>query len=247
MKINVVVVDDHVEQANHLAETLERDFPELRIIGVYHSVDTAVMGLKKGDPDLVFLDIVLGEGTGFDVLEQTGDASFGVIFTTSHDSYMLRALQLSAVDYLLKPFGVESIKAAVERFHARRSHVSSQLPQLLYNLKSETSLQRIALPTVNGYLFATADEIVRCEAVKSFTTVFLEDKRQIVLNRSIRECEDMLIPMGFCRIHQSHLVNLSKVKEYRKGDGGSVVLLDGLELDVSRRQKTDFILRLQRI
>ncbi len=247
MKTNVIIIDDHEEQANHLAEVVEREFPELRLIGIYHSVDTAVAGLMKGEPDLVFLDVVLGEGTGFDVLEQTSPASFAVIFTTSHDSYVLRALQLSAIDYLLKPFGVNQLQAAVERYHIRKSHAASQLPQLLYNLKSETSLQRIALHTPNGFLFVTADEIVRCEAVKSWTTVFLADKRQVVLNRPIRECEDMLTPMGFCRIHQSHLVNLSKVKEYIRGDGGTVVLADDTVLDVSRRQKNDFILRLQRL
>jgi two-component system, LytTR family, response regulator len=247
MRERIVIIDDDIRQTEQLLRMIAEQFPELKVVSVFHSVEDAVSGIGKAQPDLVILDVMLEPGTGFDVLERIPERDFDVIFSTSHDSFMLRALHLSAIDYLLKPYGPDELGAAIRRFLERKSSADGRIDNLLRNSAQADQQKRLAVPTLTGYSFVQVSQIIRCEATKRYTVLYLEGGKQIANAKSVKEVEDLLGPYGFYRIHQSHLINLQKVLEYRKGDGGSVIMLDNTELEVSRRKKDDFIARLEKL
>lgn len=247
MRERIVIIDDDIRQTEQLRRMIAEQFPELRVVNVFHSVEDAVSGIGKAQPDLVILDVMLEPGTGFDVLERVPERDFDIIFSTSHDSFMLDALHLSAIDYLLKPYGPDELGAAIRRFLERKPDTDGRIENLLRNSIQADQNKRIALPTINGYTFVQVSQIIRCEAVRRYSVLFLEEGKQLANTRSVKEAADLLEPYGFYRIHQSHLINLQKVLEYRKGDGGSVVMLDNTELEVSRRKKDDFLARLEKL
>ncbi|MBL0050594.1 MAG: response regulator transcription factor [Bacteroidetes bacterium] len=188
--------------------------------------------------------------TGFDLVNYYKQIPFEVIFTTSYEKYAIDAFKVSAVDYLLKPFGVEQLKIALEKFELRHATKTSlaHIETLLHNINSNTSANaRIALPTLTGYTFEDVKNIIRCEADNVYATFYMADKRQITISKTLKECEELLQQFNFIRVHQSHLINILYVKEYIKGEGGTVKMTDGSNIDVSRRKKDDFLRMLNKI
>jgi len=182
----------------------------------------------------------MGDGTGFDLLEQIKYINFRVVFITSFDHFAIRAFKFSAMDYLLKPVKPDDLVEAVSKIQV--SQGSEDLDHKLEVLLSKKNkFDKIALPTVDGLLFVKVDDIVRCESYKNYTTFFLNDGEQIVVTRIIKEYDEMLTPNNFFRIHKSHLINLAYIKKYVKGEGGFVVMDDNTEVEVARRRKEEFL------
>lgn len=250
MKHNVIIVDDEKAQRERLSGMIKNHFPDYTLVADCASVPEGVKQINNLNPSLVFLDVVMPPETGFDLLEQVSNRSFEVIFTTSYEEYAVKAFKVSAVDYLLKPFGVEDLRIALQRFEARKAGpVSfSHIELLMQNLRqSSDEHAAIALPTSKGFIKVQLEDIIRCEADNMYTTFFFRDKSQHIISKNLKECEEILTGYKFIRTHLSHLINLRYVKEYLRGDGGSVIMTDGSTVDVSRNRKDDFLRAFKKI
>jgi len=239
--IKAIIVDDEMKSQSSLFKLLERFCPDVEVIGFACNVQTAVELINQENPELVFLDISMPDGDGFEVLEQVNSRNFEVIFTTAYNEYALKAIQFSALHYLLKPINYKDLKEAVERFQNSKKDVSlDEKFKVLYDsLKNE--YKKIILPTANGLRMVELSDIVRCEANGSYTDFFLGDKEDLMVSKPLSNFMDILPDHLFCRVHSKHLVNLNFVDQYIKGRGGRIILKDGKEIEVSEGKKKEFI------
>lgn len=242
--LRAVVIDDEKRSRNVLIRMLEQFCTDVDVVGTADGVEAGKAAIREHRPDLVFLDVEMPPSTGFDVLKDLDHPDFQVIFVTAHDHYAVKAIRFSALDYLLKPVDIEELRAAVRKAGERRKEKSGgeQMDALFQNLRNAHA--RVGLPTKGGIVFVQIPDIVRCEAESNYTHIVLQNGRRLMAAKTLGEFEDLFKQSGFVRIHQSHLVNLSHVVQYLRGDGGSVILTDGTSLDVSRRHKQDLLSRM---
>ena len=200
-------------------------------------------------PDLIFLDVQLNELTGFDLLSKFDKLSFDVIFTTAYEKYAVKAFRFSAIGYLLKPVDIDDLKLAIDKFSDTIEQKDfKQKFDLLYANFKQLSLhdKKIAVPTLSGIEFIPVSSIIRCESDINYTTLYLTEKTKLVVAKTLKEFEELLTDYNFFRVHNSHLINLSFIKSYNKGKGGSVQLIDGSEVEVSTRRKEAFISKVMK-
>jgi two-component system LytT family response regulator len=241
-KYKVIIIEDEAAAQSHLKALLEK-YPDLQLVGQAFNLEDASHLVSKAEPDLAFCDVDLPPGNAFDWLSGFESIPFSIIFTTSYDTYATRAFRLAAVDYLLKPLMETELDQALEKFRSKLQKGSNfdHVQELLNNLHKSIPKKKVALPTLSGYLFVPIEDIIRCESDNTYTTFHLIDKKTIIVSKTLKECEQMLLEQGFFRVHNSHLINLSYIKEYLKGEGGQVKMEDGSYVDVSRRRKDEFL------
>lgn len=244
-QIRTVLIDDERSNILTLRSLLEKNFPNIDIIGTGGNVAEGVKIINKTRPDLVFLDISMPDGDGFDVLTKAENRTFEVIFTTAHDKYAIKAFDFSAVHYLLKPIEISELNKAMEKYNALRQQgpLSARLSVLKENLNSD--FHKIIIPSNEGLNIVVLDDIIRLEASDVYTLFYLTNKRTLLASKPLNNFEKMLAGQPFSRIHSKHLINLKFVERYVKGKGGSVILQGGEELDVSVRKRNDFLLALK--
>lgn len=238
--IRAIIIDDIDNSRLTLAHDLKHYCPQISIIGEADSVKTGIEVIKKYKPDVIFLDIQLGDGTGFNILEQLENIDFKIIFTTALDSYGIKAIKFSALDYLLKPIDPEELVAAVEKLDKRLSKddISDNISVLLENLKDiKPSQKRIALSSTDKIHMVYVNDITRCESKGNYTLFYLTNKDYILVTRTLKEFDILLEEYSFIRVHHSHLINLSYLKEYVKSAGGWAIMKDNTEIPVSFRKK----------
>ena len=238
--MRAILIDDEISNLENLRTLLEKHCPKVTITATAQSVSAAVDAIEKFLPDLVFLDIQMGEQTGFDVLKLLPARNFEVIFVTAYDQYGIQAIKFAALDYLLKPVDIDELMTAVHKAEqklAAQLH-TSQLDFLLQQLKKpETNVSTIALQMQSEIRYVTLSEIIRCEADNTYTHFFLSSKEKILVSKSLKEYADLLRPNGFLRTHQSHLVNPKYVKSWLKEDGGILLLMSGEKIPISKPNK----------
>jgi two-component system LytT family response regulator len=187
--------------------------------------------------------------SGLDLLTEMGDKEFEVIFVTAHNEYMLQALQYSAADYLLKPVDEDRLVEAVQRVKSRLAADQKEeyRKALLHNLSKtgNPSEMRLTLPTLKGFIVLKLNDIIYCEAERSYTVFHLEGGRTVTVSRPLLEYDEVLKDTSFLRIHKSFLINLNHVKEYHRGEGGMVIMSNNAEIEVSRRKKEQFLLKIK--
>jgi two-component system LytT family response regulator len=246
--IKAIIVDDEQHCIDRLQGLLESDYTNsVQLLGAFDSVSKGYKAVKELSPDLLFLDVQIHEKTGFDLLRELGHLDFEVIFTTAYDKFAVQAFKFSALDYLLKPVDKDDLKLAMDKFvsKAKKDGAINRLDNLLLNLKSQNGQpKRIIVPTTSGFEVFEMAEIIRCESDVNYTTIYLKNKQKLVVAKTLKEFEEMLSEHGFFRVHNSHLINLAFVKSYNKGKGGSVVLSDGTEIEVSTRRKDEFLKKM---
>ena len=246
--INAIIIDDEQHCVDRLSTLLTTDCSQtIRLAGSYLTLETGIHGIRKLQPDVIFLDVVLGEQTGFDLLEQLGDISCAVIFTTSYDKYAVQAFRFSAIDYLLKPIDPDDLKEAVEKLQERisKEELSEKFDVLFHNLKTlQGASRKISIPTSNGLTFLQISDIIRCQSDVNYTIIYLKNKQKITVARTLKEFEELLTDYNFYRVHNSHLINLAYIKNYHKGKGGSIEMTDRSEIEVATRRKEKFLKRL---
>lgn len=240
-QIFAVLVDDEDNSLEALEILLNRYCPDVVIKGKAQSVEEAIEVINEVKPELVFLDIALPDGQGFEVLDETKDSDFEVIFTTAYDQYALKAFEFSALDYLLKPINAEKLRQSVERYLEIRGTgtIGERISVLKESLKNLND--RIILSSMDGFEVYKIEDIVRCEANGSYTTFHIKGGRKVVTSKTLNNFERLLEDMPFARVHSKHLVNLNYIKKYISGRGGYIVFEDGSQVDVSERKKKDFI------
>ena len=247
MLIKTIIVEDELHSMYVLTDFIGQLAPDLSVAGSASHIDNAVELIESHAPDLVFMDVRIGDGTGFDVLKKLTSRNFELIFITAYDNYALDAFRFSAIDYLLKPIGMNEFEEAVQRArkHLAEKNQMRNLDVLLHNLvqKSEQH-KKINIATVSGYDFVELCNVVWCKSDNTYTTFFLLDKTRITSSRNLGYYEDLLIRNNFCRIHHGVIINLNLITKYVKGKGGYVTMADGAELEVSQRRKNDFLSRL---
>jgi two-component system LytT family response regulator len=244
MNIRTVIIEDEQKSMYVLCELIRQFGNDLEVIGTAGYVDNAVQLLETAAPQLVFLDVRIADGSGFDVLRKCSSTNFEIIFVTAYDNYAVEAFRFSAIDYLLKPVGIKEFEEAVTRVRQRimEKNRQSTIEILLSNLARQGGQDRkLSIPTVQGCEFADLRDIIWCSSEGAYTVFHLAGKTKILSSRNLGAYEELLSGSHFFRIHHNAIINMRFVKSYIKGKSGSVVLTDGTELVVSQRRKADFL------
>ncbi|MEQ9101271.1 MAG: LytTR family DNA-binding domain-containing protein [Imperialibacter sp.] len=237
--MEAIIVDDEAPLREALKALLKVSHPDIRITGEADSVSTGFQVISTKKPDLVFLDVEINEGTGFDLLSKFETIDFKIIFVTAHNEYAIRAFKFSAVDYLLKPVDPGELNYAVskarESVKAHSDKLSLKL--LLENSRDERLPKRVLLKDHDSIHLIETDEIVRCEAEGNYTKFYLANGKFLLISKTLKDFDSLFSSNQFFRAHQSHLVNLKFFLRLDKADGGSIVLKDGTTLPVATRKK----------
>ena len=242
--ITAVLVDDDSNLREGMKALLSRYAPGIRIVGEAENVSDAVLAIDRLNPQVVFLDIQLADGTGFDILEKltvkNGKIESQVVFITAHEQYAIKAFRFSALDFLLKPVDPEELQKVIEKIKntVKKKDSFDHIDLLLENIRKKVdNFKRIALSTTDGIHLFEISDIIRCESTDNYTTFYIKNNKPILISKTLKEYEELLTEHGFERIHQSHLINLAYLKSYIKKDGGYVIMSDDSNLPVSQRKK----------
>jgi two-component system LytT family response regulator len=240
--MKAVIVDDEKDSRQILANYLSKYCPDVQVMGFGESVATGLDAIRKFKPDVVFLDIEMPYGNGFDLLAKAGDIDFETIFVTAFDNYAIQALNQSAAYYLLKPIDIDELIKAVDKIRNERNGENYvQHARVLMDNISNGAPQKIMLPTMEGFEIVNITSIIYCEAVDNFTRFHFEQGSPLMICRTLKYFEDVLKEHRFMRIHRSHLINLDYVVRYSKGKGGSVTMKNDRELEVSPNKKEELL------
>jgi len=240
--MKAVVIDDEKDSREILANYLTKYCPDVTVCGYGESVSTGLDAIKKNQPDIVFLDIEMPYGNGFDLLEKCVDFTFETVFVTAFDNYAIQALNQSAAYYLLKPIDIEELLRAVEKIRAERQNENyTQHAKVLLNNINGEAQQKIMLPTMEGFEIVSIHSILYCEAVDNFTRFFFENSQPLLICRTLKYFEEILRSHRFFRIHRSYLINPNYVIRYSKGKGGYVTMKNNQELEISANKKKEFL------
>lgn len=244
--LRTVIIDDESTARSTLRAMLEQFCEGIEVVGEADSVKSGVYTLLSHSPDLLFLDIQMMDGTGFDLLEMLPQIDFTVIFVTAHDQYALRAFDFSASGYLLKPVDLAALQKAVAgvQNNHRRSQDASLLSDFL-NARDQERFRKIILPTQEGLQIVPLSEISRCEGDNSYTTFHLTSGRKVIVSKTLKTYTELLGDHGFSRIFLSHLVNLEHVTLVKSGRGGEAVMADGTHLPIARNRRKEFLRQLE--
>ncbi|MBX2979454.1 MAG: response regulator transcription factor [Flavobacteriales bacterium] len=234
--LRLAIIDDEAPARTNLRAALGSIAMEVEVVGEAKNVATAVELLELTRPDVVLLDIWLGDGTGFDVMEKLSHQDTAVIFVTAYDSHAVRAFQAGALHYLLKPIARAELQEALERAANAPRHSEGSLKEV-----RKVLLDRITVPTAEGFHVLSPPEIVRCESDGNYTRFHLVNGDKVLVSRTMKEYDAQLEPHGFMRVHFSHLVNMAQVRSYLHRDGGLLVLANGHEVPVSHRRRNEVL------
>ena len=242
--ITAILIDDDANLRSGLKSMLGIYAPEIDIIGEADSVKTGVLILQALQPQVVFMDIQLGDGNGFDILEQlaskNGKSTSHIVFVTAYEEYAIKAFRFSALDFLLKPIDPEELEKVIGKIKqvvAKKDNYA-HIDLLLENIRKKVDhFKRIALSTADGIHLFEISDIIRCESEDNYTKFYLKNNKPVLISKTLKEYEELLTEHGFERIHQSHLINLAYLKSYIKKEGGYVVMSDNSNLPISQRKK----------
>jgi two-component system, LytTR family, response regulator len=242
MKIKSILIDDEFIARDVLRTYLTKYCPSIEIIGEAENIEQAEKLIKELHPDLIFLDVEMPFGNAFDLLENCENEKFETIFITAFSDYSIKALNMSASYYLLKPLSIEELIVAVNKVSETivQSRSLNRTKILLENLKLNQIQQQIILPTINGFDVEKIETITRLQANGNFTDVYFQDNKKKMICRFLKHFEDIL-DFPFIRVHRSHIVNIQFVKSYSKSLGGFIIMHDGMEIEVSNSYKDNLM------
>lgn len=238
-----VIIEDELASRKILKNFLSKYPTGISLVGEATNVEEGVIAINEHQPDLIFSDINLPDGTGFDVLDQCQPLNATVIFITAYDQYAIKAFKYSAIEYLLKPFDPMELMAAINRFLSQELQVQQLAQKTLLENKDE--LKKVALSTAEGMRVVEINEIIYCEADNNYTTVVLENNDKIMLSKTLKHFENLLPEDIFYRCHQSFIINISKIDSYTKRDGGVISMKVDKKIPVARRKKEGLESRIQ--
>lgn len=243
-----LIIDDENRTRDLIAKMINSFGLDIEAIPAGENVQSGIRAIEEHKPDIIFLDIQMPDGTGFDLLRAIPDKNFEVIFITAHEEFAIKAIKFSALDYILKPVDPEELKAAVERaLDAMSDKRDERQFEALQNNISAQQKRRLVLKTQESVHVVDLDQIIRCESDRNYTSFYLTEGRKILVSKTLKEFETLLIGYNFIRVQQSHLINLDYVDRYNKGNGGSVVMRDGSEVPLSPAKREIFFKILENL
>lgn len=245
--IDAIVVEDEERAQSYLLGILEEFCPQIKVLGCADSPETGKELIDELKPDLIFLDIQMNGGTGFDLLKSLERVEFDIIFTTAYNDYSMEAIKVSALDYLLKPIDPDELVAAVAKHRKKRQPINLEGVSALLNNLQSNSAKKIAVPDAQGITYLNLSEIIRFQGDGNYCKIFLDNGKELLSTKRIKEYESVILSSTFFRVHQSHLIDLKKVKRYVHGKTGTAIMSDGAEIEVSRRRKTELLERLEQL
>lgn len=244
-KLTCIIVDDEAISRDTLENYVQKYCENVEVLALCENVQQGLDAIKKHQPDIVFLDIEMPYGDGFDLLDQVEKINFDVVFITAFSNYAIRALNMSATYYILKPVDIDELVSAVDKIRERRADMSDTSIQskiLLDNLRvANGQMQRIVLPQLTGFIVVPVTDILYAQADDNYSIIHLQDGKRHVVSKTLKFFDEMLSELGFVRVHKSHLINLSCIVEYKKGKTAQVKLTDGTWLDISAQRKKEFL------
>lgn len=238
--LKAVIIDDESNARESIANLSRLTNSEIEIVGEADGVKSGLAVIQKIKPDLVFLDIQLEDGIGFEILEGLPEIDFHIIFITAFNEYAIKAFKFAAIDYLLKPINPKEFKAAIDQFVnlQEKEDIESKLTAYLSHIKeSAAEHKKIILKTAESIHIVKVQDIIRCEADKGYTEFFLRDGHKILVSKGLKEYDELLGDFGFIRTHQSHLINLDYISRFEKTDGGYILMTDKSTVPVSSRKR----------
>jgi len=236
-----IVIDDESRTQELIAKMIRSFNLNIEVIAEGNSVRSGIKAIQTFKPDIVFLDIQMPDGTGFDLLDALPTKNFEVVFVTAYEEYAIKAIKFSALDYILKPVDPEELRAATENaiVALNNKRDSSLFDALQYNT-SEHKKKRLVLKTLESVHVVNLEEIIRCESDRNYTSFYLTDGKRILVSKTLKEFEFLLKDYNFLRVQQSHLINLDFVERYDKTEGGSVIMKDGTPIPLSVAKRDVF-------
>lgn len=244
MVLKAVIVDDEVSGRETLSHYIQKYCVDIEVVGLADSVKSGLEVIEKCRPDILFLDVEMPYGNAFDLLEQVNEITFETIFVTAFSNYAMKALNCSASYYILKPIDIDELISAVDKIKSQKEKSKEFIHTkiLIENINIlNKQLQKIVLPTMEGFEVIQVKDIIRCQANDNFTDIILTEGKKMLICRTLKHFEGLLEDYDFMRVHKSHLINIQFIKKYRKGKGGQVVMSDGSEIDVSPTKKQDLL------
>jgi two-component system LytT family response regulator len=246
--IRAIIIDDENSAINVLSMLLKKKCKDdVEVVATSNSPTEGKALIEQHKPDLVFLDIEMPGMTGIDLIRSLPNPNFHVVFVTAYDAYAVEAFELSAIDYLLKPIGADKVERVInkikENIRKAQSHMNEQLKQLERILKINTNgnENRIGVGMADKIVFVNIPDILYCEAQGNYTNVVLYDGKKIVASKTLGDFEDQFADKNFFRIHHSFLINMNRVKEFQRYEGGYVMMENNIKLEVSQRKRKDFL------
>lgn len=247
--LKALLIDDELKSRSNLRRLLSEYCPNVQVIAEAGSAIEALKLIRELKPDLLFLDIEMGEVSGFDLLKLVnGEHHFEVIFVTAFDKYGIQAVKACAIDYLLKPINVIELSQAVEKasIQINPKKENERLRELIANIDRVEDEQRIAIPLSDKIEFLAINKIIRLEAEGNYTYIHLDNKNRYLICKTLKEYQELLENHNFIRSHQSHLVNFRKISSYVKSEGGYITMEDGSQVPISRQKKEEVLLRIMK-
>ena len=242
----VLIIDDENRTRELIAKMIDSFGLDVLAIPEGENVQSGIAAIEKHKPDIVFLDIQMPDGTGFDVLASIPEKTFEVIFITAHEEYAIKAIKFSALDYLLKPVDLSELKASLEKaINTVDDKSEHEQFDVLQNNMKPNEKKRLVLKTQESVHVVELDQIIRCESDRNYTSFYLLGNKRILVSKTLKEYEMLLSGHNFLRVQQSHLVNLNYIDRYDKKNGGAVVMKDGSEVPLSPAKREIFFQRLE--
>ena len=243
--LSILIIDDEKKIREMLADIINLNTTNTKVVGFAEDVSSGVAAIEKYKPDLIFLDIKLPDGTGFDILSKvnTDIYKFQVIFITAFEEYAVKAFKFSALDYILKPVDPEELIAAIEKCKTQNNYEFKEKFETfdLNSAKQNNNNRKLVLKTQETIHIVEICDIIRCESDGCYTTFYTVDNRKIMISKTIKEYDELLTELVFFRVHQSHIINMSYIECFEKKDGGFVIMKDKSSIPVSSRKRDVFL------
>jgi two-component system, LytTR family, response regulator len=253
MLLKAIIVDDEQHCVDALVAMLQKKFSgSVLLLGTYNNADACKEAIETLRPDLVFLDVEMPKKTGVDMLLEMKQIDFEIIFTTAYEQYAVRAIKFNALDYLLKPFGIEELQEAITKCIEKKKQFEvkgvTDLSAFLQNLKTVLpENKRITISTGKGLQFVEIKTIIRIEAHNNYSEFYFTDRSKLLVSKTLKEFDEMLIGYNFFRVHNSHLINLTHIKSILTEDSDMALMADGSKVEISRRKKPELLEALKNL
>lgn len=243
--IKALIIDDEKDARFVLRSLIEKVSEKIRIIGEADGIETGIEAIRKLNPDVVFLDVQMRTGTGFDLLAKLDEINFELVFVTAHNQYAVDAFKFSAFGYLLKPIRPRELSPIIEKLERHlielKKTTNQRIQVLIENYGKNGDIEKLIIANADGFQVIKINDLIRLEGDRNYTHFMLIGNKRVTTSKNLGEYEELLENYGFFRIHQSTMISLRHVTGYQKADGGRVVMIDGKDFKVSRYRKNDFL------